>query len=105
MLLEAKGYEVAEAVDGEQGAAAFHAQPFDIVVVDMVMPGKGGAATISDLWRDFPDVKAIAISGGDDEAGPEELLEYAGVFGALRTFEKPIDGAELLAAVRDLLDA
>ncbi|NIA15737.1 MAG: response regulator [Nitrospiraceae bacterium] len=105
MLLEEEGYEVAEAGDGETGSAMFHADPFDIVVIDMVMPGKGGAATISDLWRDFPDVKVIAISGGDAEAGPEEFLEYAGVFGALRTFEKPIGGAELLAAIRELLEA
>ena len=103
LVLEEAGHEVDEAGDGEAGCRLFRERPADIIITDMVMPKKDGANTILDLWRDFPDVRIIAISGGDGTAGPEEFLEYAGVFGALRTFAKPIGHDELLAAVDELL--
>ncbi len=103
MVLEDAGYAVEEAEDGEQGAAAFREAPFDILIIDMIMPGRGGAEIIMDLWRDFPSIKVIAISGGDAAASPAELLEYAGIFGAMRTFKKPVGAQHLLDAVRELL--
>lgn len=103
LVLEEAGHEVDEAGDGEAGCRLFRERPTDVIITDMVMPKKDGANTILDLWRDFPDVRIIAISGGDGTSTPEEFLEYAGAFGALRTFAKPVAHDELLAAVDELL--
>jgi len=103
LVLEEAGHDVVEAADGEAGCRVFRERPADVIITDMCMPVKGGAETILDLWRDFPQVKIIAISGGDGSSSPEEFLEYAGAFGALRTFPKPVGNDELLAAIDELL--
>jgi DNA-binding response OmpR family regulator len=103
LVLEDAGHEVDEAEDGEAGCRLFRERPADLIITDMIMPKKDGANTILDLWRDFPHVRIIAISGGDGTSAPEEFLEYAGAFGALRTFAKPVGRDELLAAVDELV--
>jgi two-component system sensor histidine kinase and response regulator WspE len=45
-LLEANGYDVAVAVDGEDGMRQFELQPFDLVLCDVFMPKKEGMETI-----------------------------------------------------------
>ena len=42
LLLEQEGFEVACAPDGEQGLAASTAEPFDVVLSDVIMPGMSG---------------------------------------------------------------
>jgi len=46
-------------------------------------------------------VKIIAVSGGG-RRGPKEYLPLAKNLGALRTFEKPFNQEDLLAAVQDI---
>jgi CheY-like chemotaxis protein len=45
-LLEASGYDVTVAVDGEDGIRQFQLQPFDLVLCDLFMPKKEGMETI-----------------------------------------------------------
>lgn len=102
MMFEIEGYEVEEAPNGEVALERFREKPAEVVVTDILMPEKDGIQTIMELWRDFPNVKVIAISGS---GGPETQmhLTYARMFGALRTFEKPVCRKELLAAVEELI--
>ncbi|MCP3955553.1 MAG: response regulator [Desulfobacterales bacterium] len=92
--------EVIEASNGVEGLAFYHDQLPELVITDLVMPEKEGIETMISLWQDYPDVKIFVISGaGLKESG--EYLPLAKSIGALRTFAKPIDKAELLAAVMD----
>jgi len=102
LMLETEGYEVEEASNGNAALEKFRRCPADIVVTDILMPEKDGIQTIMELWRDYPDVKVIAISGS---GGPETEtnLQYARMFGALKTFPKPVSRADLIAAVEELL--
>lgn len=100
-MLERKGYEVTTAADGKQGIARYREDPPDLIVLDIVMPEKEGLETIMELRRDDPGVKIIAISGGG-RIGPQSYIEVARALGAQRTFAKPFDRQEFLAAVRDL---
>ena len=66
------------------------------------MPGKDGLEIIFELRQAQPDIKIIALSGG----GRVEATNYLGMarqFGATRTFIKPFDYDELMAAVGELL--
>ncbi len=101
-IFERNGYEVLGASDGEDGIALFRKKNADLIITDIIMPGKEGLETIAELKRDFPDVKIIAISGGG-RLRPDDYLNIAVGFGASRTFTKPIDRKELLAAVEELL--
>jgi len=101
-ILELGNYVVTEAPNGDIGARLFRQQPADLVITDIFMPEKEGLETIRELRRDFPDVKIIAISGGGSR-GALGYLPTAKKLGAHRTFIKPFEMLELLAAVHELL--
>ena len=100
--LAGRGYEIIEACDGKEGIKLYHETRPDLVITDLVMPEKEGIETITELKREFPDVKIIAISGGGRNA-PDAYLQLAKNLGAERTFLKPIDWPELIKTVRVLL--
>ena len=100
--LAARGYEIIEACDGKQGLKLYRENRPDLVITDLVMPEKEGIETITELKREFPKVKIIAISGGGRNI-PDAYLQIAKSLGAERTFSKPIDWPELIKAVRKLL--
>ncbi|MBI5570509.1 MAG: response regulator [Desulfomonile tiedjei] len=102
VILLTAGHEVIAASDGEQGVELYCAHPTDLVIADMLMPKKPGWEAILDLWRKFPDLKAIGISAGDDQ-GPFGYLMMARRFGAKRVLAKPFSKRDLLDAVRDVL--
>ena len=95
------GHEVVQAADGRQGIDLFHATPFDLVLTDLVMPGKEGVETIIELHREQPTLKIIAMSGGMLRSN--FYLELAGKLGAHRTLAKPFMPAELLGAIDEVL--
>jgi DNA-binding response OmpR family regulator len=103
-LLARRGHEAVGAGDGAEGERLFRSRPADLVLTDLLMPGKEGLETIADLRRDFKGVKIIAISGGG-RIEPSSYLSAAERMGASRVFTKPIDVTKLLDAVDSLLAA
>lgn len=101
-ILELEGYQVIEASDGGIGLREFEKSPADLVITDLIMPGKEGIETIRDLRQKSPDVKIIAISGGG-RIGPESYLKMAEGVGALHTMKKPFELVELVEAVAKVL--
>jgi DNA-binding response OmpR family regulator len=100
--LERHGFEVLVASDGEQGLEIQQREPADLVITDILMPGKEGFETIRDLRGMSPDVKIVAISGGGRNE-PHTYLRFAQKFGADRAFSKPLDMTVLISSIRDLL--
>ena len=98
-VLESAGHIVSDAGDADTGISQQHATPFDIAIVDLVMPQKEGLETIRELRGDYPDLAIIAISGGGAIV-KKNFVEAAELFGASATLEKPFGGEDLLAAVR-----
>jgi CheY-like chemotaxis protein len=97
-VLEAAGHDVAYAADGDQGITAYAAAPFDVVVVDLVMPVKGGLRTIRELRELDADVRVVAVTG----VAPADL-DLAEGLGALFTLIKPIEPLQLRRTVESLL--
>jgi CheY-like chemotaxis protein len=102
-ILEREGYQVLEASDGDKGLKEYKKNPTDLVITDLIMPGKEGIETIRDLRREFPGIKIIAVSGGG-RIGPESYLKMAKGVGALRTLSKPLDRLGLLQAVEEVME-
>ncbi|EFK12179.1 response regulator receiver domain protein [delta proteobacterium NaphS2] len=101
-VLELEGYLVLEASDGVTGQQEYGKNPTDLVIMDLIMPGKEGIETIRDLRREFPDVKIIAVSGGG-RIGAESYLKMAKGLGALRTLRKPFDRESLVKTVAEAI--
>ena len=98
MVLEARGYEVSEAADGQLGLqeAAFH-RP-DVVLLDLGLPGMSGIEVLKRL-REWSDVPVLILSVRDQETVKVEALEL----GADDYVTKPFSPRELLLRVRALL--
>lgn len=101
MLLRG-GHEVAEASDGDEGLRLARSDRPDIVITDLMMPGKEGIETVRELRRDAPALPILVISGN---AGAALYMEIATMLGAQASLAKPLRSADLLAAVARLLPA
>jgi len=97
--LEQAGYEVEEARDGKEGLERYRARSTDLVIMDILMPEQDGLEAIMTLYREFPDTRVIAMTGGSDTIGVLNFLDVAKMFGARRTLQKPFELKILLDAV------
>ena len=103
-MLEKAGYnDIEEAGNGSIGMKLFRQNPFDVVITDIIMPDKEGIEMITELRRDYPQIKIIAMSGGG-RVGPHGYLEMAKYLGAGRTLTKPFKQSDLIDAVQELLN-
>ncbi len=103
LALENAGHSVATAEDADTGLALARTLGFDVVVTDIVMPGRDGLDAIVQLRRERPNLRLVAISGSG-HAGKVDVLRLARDLGADRTLEKPFLSGSLIAAVKDCLD-
>ncbi|MDE3118799.1 MAG: response regulator [Nitrospirota bacterium] len=101
--LQAKGYRVLEAADGQAALQVCqdHSGPIHLAVIDLVMPGMGGRDLIRRLVPRHPNLKILYMSGYTDQ--PVDLEDRPdSVKGFL---QKPFPPDVLLRAVRERLDA
>jgi CheY-like chemotaxis protein len=100
-VLDAGGYTVSEASDGEEGLRQFQDAVPDLVLCDLYMPGREGMETIRELKRLRPDVPVVAMSGGSAAMG--DYLPLAKALGAADALRKPVSPEHLLQTVARLL--
>ncbi len=103
-MLEKSNYEVVEAADGEEGINQFKQYLPDLVITDLIMPGKEGLETIKDIKNIDPNSKIIAISGGGT-IDPDMYLKLAKSMGASHVFPKPMDSKLMLSTIAEMIDS
>ncbi len=104
MILEEAGYEVETARDGCEAVKLYRENPADLLITDIVMPEKDGVEPITELRRDFPEIKVIATSGGGRLGSSQHYLRTAKGIGADGIVTKPIHSAVLLETVKRLVE-
>lgn len=97
-FLEAEGYGVCCAGDADGLDRLMRTKPFDVVLLDIRLPGRDGLTLTREL-RARSEVGIILIAGRNDKVDRILGLEY----GADDYIAKPIDERELLPRVRNLL--
>jgi CheY-like chemotaxis protein len=100
LLLERAAHTV-EAVD-QAGLRLLETRGFDLLVVDIFMPGMDGFETMRLVHQSRPEMPVIVMSGQEfrsaSERGPD-FLHMATKLGAISSLQKPFRPPELLAAV------
>ncbi len=98
LMLEHAGYEVVAVHDGESALALVRDQPFNLILLDAVMPGLDGFEVCARLKADEATraIPVIFISALDDSAAETRGL----ALGAADFVTKPINVAVLLARVK-----
>jgi CheY-like chemotaxis protein len=101
-MLEGAGHQVLEARNGQEALVSIRKNTVDLVVTDIIMPDMEGIATIRELRSHDPNLKIIAMSGGDRQARVD-YLDLAKKLGAHQTLSKPFRRDDMLNAVRSAL--
>lgn len=96
--LSAQGYEVSDARTGEEALLAIREQRFDLVLLDMNMPGMGGLATCREI-RAGSDVAILMLTVRNSEQDKVTALDA----GADDYITKPFGIPELSARIRAAL--
>lgn len=94
-LLETQGYEIATAQNGAEAIDLLGRHAFDVVLLDLLMPGVSGHGVIEYAAEAGLDTKIIVVSGDPSFAGVKQALTR----GAYDFIKKPYEAEELLATV------
>jgi two-component system, OmpR family, alkaline phosphatase synthesis response regulator PhoP len=98
-LLSAEGYAVESAVDGPTGLARAANEPFDLVILDVMLPGKNGLEVCRELRQQGKDVAVLMLT-----AKTQLVDRVVGLkLGADDYLIKPFEPPELLARIEALL--
>src|SRR6478672_243145 len=92
LVLEAAGHTVFVASDGRKGLSILEAENFNLVLLDIFMPGMDGLETMRLIHQRRPLIPIIVISGrpiaSDAGSGPD-FLTMATTLGAVSSLQKP----------------
>ena len=101
-MLKSLGYTVLTASGGEEAVALYEEKHdrIDMIILDMIMPGMGGAETFERLRKINPEAKVLLSSGYSIDGQAEDILSR----GCDGFIQKPFNLPKLSRRVREILD-
>jgi two-component system copper resistance phosphate regulon response regulator CusR len=96
--LREEGYAVDTAHTGTEGALLAKTEPYDVVVLDVLLPGRNGFQIVSEMREAGVSTPTLMLTARDDTASVVQSLDL----GADDYVTKPFKFEELLARVRAL---
>jgi CheY-like chemotaxis protein len=106
-FLEDYGYQVTSAASSEAALAVLDEFHPDVILIDVLMPGRSGLDLLVTLRKDqrWSDTPLVVITG-DDRILEDDCQSYLGLHEGVRgpdgVLAKPIDRAALLAVLKQL---
>ena len=94
-LLTTHKYEVVSAYSGTEAVLWLEKQSFDLVLLDLMLPGMSGEDVLEKIKKEYEDTCVIAVSAQDDIESKIHMLRG----GADDYITKPFDTEELLVRV------
>ncbi len=96
-LLETEGYRVITVSNGEEGLERLKEEVVDLILLDLMLPGMGGLATLGEIFRFDPDAVVVVITA----YGSIETAVSTTKKGAFDFVTKPFKNDELLLVVHN----
>lgn len=97
-ILESKGYKVTTAKDGYEAIELVKQNKFDIIFLDVKLPGIDGVRTFEEIHKIRPDVPVIMVTG----YSAEEMVKEAIDKGIYTCIYKPLDMDKILKAIEEI---
>lgn len=95
-LLEEEGYNVTQAVDGEDALRKMDLEMFDLFLLDMAMPKMNGFELMKEIKLKQPLAVVVILTGFSSIEGAVEATQA----GAYQYLSKPINAEELFEVVK-----
>lgn len=95
--LEARGLKVSTAASGEDAVGKVADHDFDLIVLDLAMPGIDGLETLKQIKTKQPEAEIIMLSGQGSIKTSIEAMKL----GADDFLEKPVNISELMARISE----
>ncbi len=98
--LRARGMAVSVVHSGQSAIRKAEREPFDVVLLDILMPGLDGIETLRELKKRDPQLQVVMLTGH----GTEDTAEQGKSLGALDYLLKPVAFADLIGAIDRALE-
>ncbi len=95
-ILDEMDCDAQAAVDGEQALHAMEQRPFDVVLLDLRMPGAQGLDVLRTMKRRWPASEVVVITGHPTLESARQAMQL----GACDYLAKPADPDEVIDAAR-----
>ena len=95
-ILINRGHRVTSAIDGEEAIELCRDSTFDLIIMDLKLPGKDGYATFQAIRATEPGTSVLFVTGGEIE----DPAKAAAEFGGYTILNKPLDMPNLLMLVQ-----
>jgi len=94
-VLSGQGYLCAKVPSGRRAVVELESKEYDVVLLDIRLPGISGIDVLHEIWVSHPETAAIMITGVDDVSTIVEAMKW----GASDYIVKPFDIDRVIASV------
>lgn len=95
--LKLRGIDVDSALNGEEALARLAQKEFEVVILDVLMPGLGGLEVLKQIKSTHPNIQVILLTGhGSTKEGIEGMR-----LGAFDYLIKPVDIEDMLEKMKE----
>ncbi len=101
LFLEEKGYTVTGVPNGDDAIALLEKEPFDVLLLDEMMPGKNGLETLIEVRAIRQDIPIIMITKSEEE----DLMNKALGYSVQDFLVKPVNPAQIFSAIKRLFES
>lgn len=99
--LEMRGFSPTIATSGQQALSLVESRDFDLVVLDVMMPGIGGLEVMDQVKQQHPEMPVILLTGhGSTKEGMQGMQK-----GAFDYLMKPLDIDELISKMQEAVSS
>jgi len=94
--LRLRGFDANGVTGGHEAMELLHQKPYDVVLLDVKMPGLGGLEVIKKVKEEWPDLQVVMLTGHGSSQDAEKGMEL----GAFEYVMKPVNIDDLTDILR-----